>query len=137
MTQNKKVLIFLGDEKCHYCNIFKPARNIICQNDVISNSFHIIIFNGNGAVGRLQRDEIKRLLPRAFDNYNMLPTILIVSEEEYSRRWNLETGEAINDSLILTGVKYPGQIIKTVNENGVKRYVPDTENIVRWLLNNR
>lgn len=137
MSEPMKVLIFLGDKKCAACNIFKPKWDILCQNEKIRESFYCVSFIGNGNVGALQPGETKLAIPAAFKNYRSLPTLLIVSLEEYSKRWDLFNCVEINAELPISGVSMASGIVIQVMDNGVKTVQVNTEKIIKWILSNK
>lgn len=134
MAKNKKIIILLTDEKCKYCKIFKSSWEQLLMNPIIKEFYHMISFTSNGAVGGLQPGEKRYAIPRAFDNYRNLPTLLIITLEEYSKRWDLETGDVINDSLRFTETPFQGQII-THAPGG--KYSVNTKGIMDWLVENK
>lgn len=136
MTE-KKVLIFLGDEKCGACKIFRPAWEGICNNKNIADNFHIVTFMGNGNVGKRIPGEKLLILPGAFSKYDRLPTLLIVSAEEYNKRWDLETGQEVNRDLPLIGKSLADGIVTQQMVDGKMTAVPNTKYIVDWIYRNR
>lgn len=140
MTDNRKVLIFLGDKLCPACEAFKPTWEKLCNNNLIRSYFYIYSFDGRGNVGRVSKDETVLLLPKAFNRFIRLPTLLIISAEEFAKRWNLEgyTNSRVQnaDEVITNAVSISEEMLKREIVDGVMRVVPNTEFIVSWILRN-
>jgi len=137
MSDNKKVLILLGDKGCSNCVIFERAWNVICKDDNIVDAFYIFSFIGNGNVRGVAPNETRLKFPGAFNNIRTVPAVFIVSKEEYLKRWDIDTGRPVNQDLPITPLICSVDLVKKVNVGKEIKIVPNTEEVVRWILRNR